>query len=126
MDSTPPSEGGGRPFDPGRGYQHSYQDLLAAHDELLPSAGDRVTILHLGAGLDEELGAVYLALAGSTVPLSEEDREARALLAALRTGGDLHPARSFPQWPLKVGTFAAQVGTRGRVWGCPARRMLAA
>ena len=76
-------------------YQHSYQDLLAAYDELLPSAGDRVTILHLGAGLDEELGAVYLALAGSTVPLSEEDREALALLAALRTGGDLHPARSF-------------------------------
>ncbi len=36
-------------------YQHSYEEMLAAHDELIASAGDRVTVLHLGRGLDDEL-----------------------------------------------------------------------
>jgi hypothetical protein len=63
-------------------YQHSYQDLLAAHDQLIPSAADRVTVLHLGAGLDAELQSLYLDLAGSVVPLSEADRGSLTLLAA--------------------------------------------
>jgi hypothetical protein len=33
-------------------YQHPYQDLLAAHDDLVRAAGDRVTVLHLGASLE--------------------------------------------------------------------------
>lgn len=61
------------------GYQHSYADLLAAHAELLPLAGDRVTVLDLGASLEEEARELYFSLAGSEVPLAEED------LAALRT-----------------------------------------
>ena len=65
---------------PGYGrYQHSYADLLAAHAELLPLAGDRVTVLDLGASLEEEARELYFSLAGSEVPLAEED------LAALRT-----------------------------------------
>lgn len=68
---------------PGYGtYQHAYEDMVAAHDELIPAAGDRVTVLHLGGSVDDELGALYLDLAGSRVPLSEEDRGALALLAA--------------------------------------------
>lgn len=68
---------------PGYGtYQHAYEDMVAAHDEMIPAAGDRVTVLHLGASLDEELAALYLSLAGSRVPLNEEDRGALALLAA--------------------------------------------
>ena len=63
-------------------YQHTYEELLAAHDELVPAAGDRVTVLHLGAALDEELQSLYLDLAGSRVPLSEADRSSLGLLAA--------------------------------------------
>ncbi|MFF6783197.1 hypothetical protein ACFY9I_20370, partial [Streptomyces sp. NPDC012510] len=53
-------------------YQHTYEEMLAAQDELIASAGDRVTVLHLGRDLDEELTELYLALAGSTTPLGEE------------------------------------------------------
>lgn len=53
-------------------YQHTYEELLAAQDELIASAGDRVTVLHLGRDLDEELTDLYLALAGSTTPLGED------------------------------------------------------
>ncbi|MGW3341121.1 hypothetical protein ACWDCL_27000 [Streptomyces sp. NPDC001009] len=61
-------------------YQHTYEDMLAAQDELIASAGDRVTVLHLGRDLDDELVDLYLALAGSTTPLGEDDlRDLRAL-----------------------------------------------
>lgn len=53
-------------------YQHTYEEMLAAQDELIASAGDRVTVLHLGRDLDAELTDLYLALAGSTTPLGEE------------------------------------------------------
>ncbi|MFJ9711981.1 TerD family protein [Streptomyces sp. NPDC101234] len=61
-------------------YQHTYEDMLAAQDELIASAGDRVTVLHLGRDLDDELTDLYLALAGSTTPLGEDDlRDLKAL-----------------------------------------------
>ena len=63
-------------------YQHTYQDLLAAHEELVPAAGDRVTVLHLGAALEEEVQSLYLDLAGSRVPLNQADRGSLGLLAA--------------------------------------------
>nr|WTB32402.1 hypothetical protein OG781_25645 [Streptomyces sp. NBC_00830] len=53
-------------------YQHTYAEMLAAHDELIAAAGDRVTVLHLGGTTDDELTALYLALAGSTTPLGDE------------------------------------------------------
>lgn len=53
-------------------YQHAYEQMLEAHDELIAAAGDRMTVLHLGRALDEEITALYLALAGSTTPLGEE------------------------------------------------------
>ncbi|MFE7841729.1 TerD family protein [Streptomyces sp. NPDC057474] len=53
-------------------YQHTYEEMLAAQDELIASAGDRVTVLHLGRDLDDELTGLYLSLAGSTTPLGED------------------------------------------------------
>ncbi|MFJ1969349.1 TerD family protein [Streptomyces sp. NPDC087903] len=53
-------------------YQHTYEEMLDAQDELIASAGDRVTVLHLGRDLDDELTDLYLALAGSTTPLGED------------------------------------------------------
>jgi hypothetical protein len=56
-------------------YQHSYEDMLAAHDELIPAAGDRVTVLHLGGDLDDEAR-----------DLSSRATRRRALPSHLRTG----------------------------------------
>ncbi|MEV5322210.1 hypothetical protein AB0K92_32005 [Streptomyces sp. NPDC052687] len=53
-------------------YPHTYADLLAAHGKLIPAAGDRVTVLHPGGPLHEEVTALYLALAGSRTPLGED------------------------------------------------------
>ncbi|MGW4232447.1 hypothetical protein ACWEF9_24705 [Streptomyces sp. NPDC004980] len=61
-------------------YQHTYEEMLAAQDELIASAGDRVTVLHLGRDLDDELADLYLSLAGSTTPLGEDHlRDLRTL-----------------------------------------------
>ncbi|MFC4121576.1 TerD family protein [Nonomuraea zeae] len=72
---------------PGYGrYQHSYADLLAAHAELVPLAGDRVTVLELGASLEVEARELYFSLAGSEAPLAEEDLAALRSLAAFCDG----------------------------------------
>ncbi len=68
-------------------YQHTYAELLAAHDELLASAKDRVTVLHLGGTLIEEQERLYLDLAGSTTPLGEADLALLARLAEICRAG---------------------------------------
>ncbi|MFI1400973.1 hypothetical protein [Streptomyces sp. NPDC020681] len=61
-------------------YRHTYAEMLAAHDELIAAAGDRMTVLHLGGAPEDEVTALYLALAGSTTPLNEDDlRDLKAL-----------------------------------------------
>jgi hypothetical protein len=68
-------------------YQHTYEEMLAAQDELIASAGDRVTVLHLGRDLDDELTDLYLALAGSTTPLGEDHlRDLKALAGRCALG----------------------------------------
>ncbi|MFE7550442.1 hypothetical protein [Streptomyces gardneri] len=62
-------------------YQHTYEEMLAAHDELIAAAGDRLTVLHLGDEGDTEVTALYLALAGSATPLGEEHLRDLAVLA---------------------------------------------
>lgn len=54
-------------------YQHSYDEMLTAHDALIPSIMDRVTVLHLGGTVNEEAHDLYLSLASSQIPLSETD-----------------------------------------------------
>ncbi|MGW1509359.1 hypothetical protein [Streptomyces sp. NPDC002394] len=68
-------------------YRHTYERMLAAHDELVAAAGDRLTVLHPGGTLDEEATALYLSLAGSTTPLGDEHLRDLALLAAHRPDG---------------------------------------
>ncbi|MEV8632111.1 hypothetical protein AB0395_10690 [Streptosporangium sp. NPDC051023] len=76
---------------PGYGrYQHTYADLLTAHDELIPLAGDRVTVLELGASLEVEARELYFSLAGSEVPLAVEDLAALRLLASFCTDQPEH------------------------------------
>lgn len=74
---------------PGYGaYQHSYAEMLAAHEELLPAVSDRVTVLHLGGDLDTEARSVYADLAASRIPLSEDDLRLLELLAAWCVDGE--------------------------------------
>ncbi|MEU1605722.1 hypothetical protein [Micromonospora matsumotoense] len=54
-------------------YQHTYAELLAAHDALVTAAGDRVTLLRLGDAAEVEAARLYLALAGSATPHGEAD-----------------------------------------------------
>ncbi|MFD8012153.1 hypothetical protein [Streptomyces sp. NPDC058955] len=63
-------------------YQHTYEELLAAHAELTPASGDRLTVLHLGGDFGEEIGALYRSLAGAATPLGEEHLADLAVLAA--------------------------------------------
>ncbi len=63
-------------------YQHTYAEMLAAHDELIATSGDRMTVLHLGGPLNDELTALYLALAASPTPLGEEGLQDLSSLAA--------------------------------------------
>jgi hypothetical protein len=68
-------------------YQYTYDEMLAVHEELIAAAGDRMTVLHLGRTLDEEISALYLALAGSTTPLGEEVLRDLAQIAELCVAG---------------------------------------
>ncbi|MEU4567329.1 hypothetical protein [Micromonospora sp. NPDC023956] len=69
------TSGGVNPLDlPGYGtYQHTYAELLAAHDDLVAAAGDRMTLLRLGDTAEVEATRLYLALAGSVTPHGEAD-----------------------------------------------------
>ncbi len=69
-------------------YQHTYADLLAAHDELIAAAGDRLTVLHLGEPADAEATRLYLALAGSSTPLGEADLAILSELAIACADGE--------------------------------------
>ncbi len=74
---------------PGYGtYQHTYADLLAAHDELVAAAGDRLTVLHLGDTAEVEAQRLYLALAGSATPLGEADLAILTELAVACADGE--------------------------------------
>ncbi|WP_052387105.1 hypothetical protein [Dactylosporangium aurantiacum] len=67
---------------PGYGtYQHTYDELLAAHDAFVGAAGDRLTVLHLGDTAEVEAQRLYLALAGGVTPLGEADLAALGELA---------------------------------------------
>ena len=74
---------------PGYGtYQHSYAELLDAHDAFVASAGDRLTVLHLGDTLDAEATRLYLAMAGSTTPHGEADLALLSELAVYCVDGE--------------------------------------
>ncbi|WP_225804795.1 hypothetical protein [Streptomyces sp. NK15101] len=67
--------------------RHTYEEMLAAHGELIAAAGDRMTVLHPGGTLDDEATALYLSLAGSPTPLGDDHLRDLALLAAHRVDG---------------------------------------
>lgn len=73
---------------PGYGrYQHTFEEMLAHHDELIPALSDRVTVVHLGGGWVGETSVLFSELAGSAVPLSGERLAALRVLAEVFAGG---------------------------------------
>ncbi|MGV9246084.1 hypothetical protein [Streptomyces sp. NPDC003710] len=62
-------------------YRHTYAEMLAAHDELIAAAGDRMTVLWRGGDLADEITALYLALAGSPTPLDDAGLDDLRMLA---------------------------------------------
>ncbi|CAL9634661.1 hypothetical protein [Streptomyces sp. enrichment culture] len=68
-------------------YRHTYEEMLAAHDELIAAAGDRLTVLHLGGPLESEATALYLALAGAVTPLGEDRLDDLRTLAGVCAEG---------------------------------------
>jgi hypothetical protein len=68
-------------------YQHTWEEMVAAHRDFIPAVSDRLTILNAGGALDEEISALYLSLAGSRVPLSEHDAAILAEAAMECAGG---------------------------------------
>ncbi|GLY52824.1 TerD family protein [Lentzea sp. NBRC 102530] len=69
---------------PGYGrVQHTYEEMLAAHDDLVPSLKDRVTVVRLGGTLEEEVQRLFEELATSPIPLAENDRALLGELAVL-------------------------------------------
>jgi hypothetical protein len=74
---------------PGYGtYQHTYAEMLSAHDELIAGAGDRVTVLHLGDAAEVEAQRLYLAMAGGATPLGEADLAILSELAVACVDGE--------------------------------------
>ncbi|MFI6097261.1 hypothetical protein ACIA8G_16980 [Lentzea sp. NPDC051213] len=65
--------------------RHTYEELLEAHDELIPSIKDKLTVLHLGGTLEEETRRVYRDLAASPTVLGEADLALFIELAELIT-----------------------------------------
>ncbi len=64
-------------------YQHTYEEMLAAHDAFKPK-GRALKVINLGGPEREELEGLCGYLAGSVVPLNPEDR---GLLEALYKAG---------------------------------------
>jgi hypothetical protein len=54
-------------------YQHSYEDLVIAHEKFIPLMKNHMTILHLGKTTAQEITALYYSLAESPIPLNTED-----------------------------------------------------
>ncbi|GAB7044600.1 MULTISPECIES: hypothetical protein [Catenuloplanes] len=73
---------------PGYGtYRHTYAELLAAHDDLIASAGDRLTRLHLGGTAQAEAERLYLSMAGASTPLGAADLAVLSQLAVACADG---------------------------------------
>lgn len=56
-------------------YLYSYEEMVKHHEEFIPALKEKFKLLHLGKPLLEETVALYHQLAGSAVPLNEDDRK---------------------------------------------------
>lgn len=64
-------------------YQHSYEDLIAAHKQFIPIIEHSMTVLHLGKPIQEEVKNLYYSLAESIIPLNKTDLDLLQRLAKI-------------------------------------------
>jgi hypothetical protein len=75
-------------------YLHSYEEMVEAHELFMPHIIDRITVLHLGEVLGKEAVKLYHSLAGSKIPLNDEDKKLLLQLAEV-CANDTQPP-TFP------------------------------
>lgn len=76
-------------------YQHSYAEMLEAHQEFIDGAGDRVTVLHAGGKITDEACSLYNRMAAAVTPGNDQDRADLAALA-LMCVYDKHQPQEIP------------------------------
>lgn len=91
-------------------YQHTYEEMLAAHEEFIPAIGDRKTVLHLGKTLAEETLNLYHSLAESNIPLSPEDLKILKTLAEVCIKDA--PPKEIPMRENRAIINAVRLGTQ--------------
>lgn len=91
-------------------YQHTYEEMLVAHEEFIAAVKDRKTILHLGKSLSEEALDLYHSLAESNVPLSPEDIQTLRTLAEVCIKDT--PPKEIPMRENRAVINAVRLGTR--------------
>ena len=64
-------------------YNHSYDDMVKAHEEFVPKSTAELKLLTLGGSLAEEAYKLYLSLAESVVPANGKDLELLKELAVV-------------------------------------------
>lgn len=95
-------------------YQHTYEDLLAAHEEFMPAMKDRVTVLQLGDTPIQEMQRLFEIIAGTSTPPSPADR---GLLKDLvhTLGGGLNVNFELPGRETKAAINAAILDRPGTI-----------
>lgn len=66
-------------------YQHTYEELVAAHEQLIPAVENNIKILHLGDPIQKEAEKLYRCIAESKIPLNDADKELLNYLADIYT-----------------------------------------
>ena len=74
-------------------YEHTYENMLDAHEKFIPTIKDRITILNIGKSIHEEALSAFNSLVMSNVPLSIGDRE---LLEILSSTFEVGPGAKIP------------------------------
>lgn len=64
-------------------YLHSYEDMVAVHEVFISHVNRKIKVLQIGGNYDEELTRLYHSLAGSSIPLSESDRNLLSQLSEM-------------------------------------------
>jgi hypothetical protein len=97
-------------------YQHTFEELVAAHEQFISAMKDRVTILHLGGSMISEMCRLFEIIASTPVPPNQADR---ALLADLvrDLGANLDIRFELPGRETKAVINAAILDNCGEVMG---------
>lgn len=67
-------------------YQHSYDEMVKAHEAFVSKGTEKLTVINVGKSIAEEANDLYISLAESKVPAVEDDLTLLVRLAELCVG----------------------------------------